>query len=103
MGHLTDAERTAAGNNGAGVRQADAVSPRVPAPLTPAAPSNGIGGSSSSMSFSGYEEVRRLAAQGFSETEIAQRTHRGREEIRLLLRLNQAAQPTPTAQPNEGL
>ena len=33
------------------------------------------------------DEVRRLAALGLSQAEIAQRTHRGREEVRLLLQL----------------
>lgn len=38
-----------------------------------------------------YDEVRRLAAEGLDAVTIAQRTNRGREEVRLLLQLGAAA------------
>jgi hypothetical protein len=87
--HLTDVQPVADANNGANVRLANAVSSR-PERTPETAASAGMGPAAAGLS--GYEEVRRLAAQGLDEAEIAQRTHRGREEVRLLLRLTQAAQ-----------
>jgi hypothetical protein len=90
VSQLTDVQPPAGRNNGASVRLADAVSSRPErTPQTAASSSTGP----AAAGLSGYEEVRRLAAQGLDEAEIAQRTHRGREEVRLLLRLTQAAQP----------
>ena len=79
FGHLADALRHEYGNNGAGVRAAHA------APEQPSWPAGSPD--------SAFEEVRRLAAAGLSAAEIAQRTHRGREEVRLLLQLARAAEP----------
>lgn len=45
-----------------------------------------------------YDEVRRLAAQGWDISTIAQLTGRGREEVRLFLQFAQAAHGTRSAQ-----
>ncbi len=85
FGQMADALTHGYGNNGGGVRQADAVAaPAAPPAQTPRPAESG---------YSAFEEVRRLAAEGLTPAEIAQRTHRGREEIRLLLQLAQAAEP----------
>jgi hypothetical protein len=39
-----------------------------------------------------YDDVWRLAAEGLAPAEIARRTHRGREEVRLLLQVGQLGQ-----------
>ena len=85
FGHLADAFRHEYGNNGAGVRVAHAAA-------APAAPPEQAPRPTESPD-SAFQEVRRLAASGLSAAEIAQRTHRGREEVRLLLQLARAAEP----------
>jgi hypothetical protein len=85
FGQMADALAHGYGNNGAGVRYADAAADAAALPEQASRPAES--------GDSAFEEVRRLADQGLSAAEIAQRTHRGREEVRLLLQLAQAAQP----------
>jgi hypothetical protein len=56
------------------------------------APRPAQGASGADAPAAGYDEVWRLAAEGFAPAEIAQRTHRGREEVRLLLQVGQPGQ-----------
>jgi hypothetical protein len=53
----------------------------------------------SSAAAAGYSEVRRLAEQGLDPVTIAQRTNRGREEVRLLLQLGQLTHSEGPAEP----
>jgi sensor c-di-GMP phosphodiesterase-like protein len=87
FGQMADAQTRAGTNNGGSARVAASALPAVAA-------SKGevVGrGAAGAVGLSGYEEVRWLAAQGLGEAEIAQRTQRGREEVRLLLQLTRAA------------
>jgi hypothetical protein len=85
FGQMADALRHEYGNNGAGVRAAHAAAASAAQPEQAPQPVEHPD--------SAFEEVRRLAAEGLSAAEIAQRTHRGREEVRLLLQLARAAEP----------
>ena len=63
------------------------------AALGPSAVARGTNGKAAGPALNPIDEIRRLAAQGLRPWEIAQRTHRGREEVRLLLELKEQRNP----------